>query len=261
MFRIRDILVRILIRICGSLPLINGSGSFSFRQWSSKRHQKIIFFWCFCLLLFEGKFTSFFKDKKSQRSHKTLEIKGFSYYFCLMIEGARSGSVPLTNGSGSGTLLLSMVECVNNRFYSPQKTSPHSVTTVSSPPPPPPSLSLCRTRIASFLQSFTPELPSTLALNSFRLLFTPTMEQPNVSVPSSIIGIRTQRSYSRTIYKPKSQGFCCQLFTVAHFLHFLSLPCFFPKAEIRGDFVCFFFFFLICSMSSLLYTTLTRRIK
>jgi hypothetical protein len=31
----------------------------------------------FCLLLFEGKFTSFFKDKKSKRSHETVRIKVF----------------------------------------------------------------------------------------------------------------------------------------------------------------------------------------
>jgi hypothetical protein len=49
----------------------------------------------FCLLLFEGAFTSFFKDKKSYGGRKTVGIK-----FCLMIEGSRS--VPLTNGSGSG---------------------------------------------------------------------------------------------------------------------------------------------------------------
>ncbi len=30
-----------------------------------------------CILLFEGSFTSFFKDKKSERSHKTVEIKIF----------------------------------------------------------------------------------------------------------------------------------------------------------------------------------------
>jgi hypothetical protein len=36
----------------------------------------ILFFSTFlCLLLFEGTFTSFFKDKKSQRSHKTIGIK------------------------------------------------------------------------------------------------------------------------------------------------------------------------------------------
>ncbi len=29
----------------------------------------------FCILLFEGTFASFFKDKKSKRSHKTVEIK------------------------------------------------------------------------------------------------------------------------------------------------------------------------------------------
>ncbi len=31
----------------------------------------------FCLLLFEGTFISFFKDKKSKRSHKTVESKVF----------------------------------------------------------------------------------------------------------------------------------------------------------------------------------------
>ncbi len=30
-----------------------------------------------CILLFEGNFTSFFKDKKSKRSQKTVEIKVF----------------------------------------------------------------------------------------------------------------------------------------------------------------------------------------
>jgi hypothetical protein len=31
----------------------------------------------FCILLFEGTFSSFFKDKKSKRSHKTVGIKIF----------------------------------------------------------------------------------------------------------------------------------------------------------------------------------------
>jgi hypothetical protein len=35
------------------------------------------YFKCFCSLLFEGTFTSFFMDKNSERSHKTVEIKGF----------------------------------------------------------------------------------------------------------------------------------------------------------------------------------------
>ncbi len=53
----------------------------------------------FCLLLFDGTFTSFFKDKKPKRSHKAVGIKVFLIIFCLGIEG--SGSIPLTNESGS----------------------------------------------------------------------------------------------------------------------------------------------------------------
>jgi hypothetical protein len=34
-----------------------------------------------CIILFEGTFTSFCKDKKSKRSHKTVEIKVFPTIF------------------------------------------------------------------------------------------------------------------------------------------------------------------------------------
>ncbi len=67
---------------------------------------KKLIFWhnIFCLLLFEGKFTSFFKDKKLKESQNSRN-QGFSYYFCMIIEGsgsrAGSGSIPLTPGSGS----------------------------------------------------------------------------------------------------------------------------------------------------------------
>jgi hypothetical protein len=37
----------------------------------------------FCLLLFEDAFTSFFKDKKSKRSHKTVGIQVFLNIFVL----------------------------------------------------------------------------------------------------------------------------------------------------------------------------------
>ncbi len=75
--RIHDILV--WIRIRGSTPLTNGSGSFYFHHWPSRCQQKIFFFKqvFFCILLFKGTFTSFFKDKKSKISHKTVEIKVF----------------------------------------------------------------------------------------------------------------------------------------------------------------------------------------
>jgi hypothetical protein len=59
----------------------------------------------FCLLHFKATLRSFFKDKtgfikKSQNSRN----QGFSYYFCLMIKGSGSGSVPRTNRSGYGSL-------------------------------------------------------------------------------------------------------------------------------------------------------------
>jgi hypothetical protein len=70
--------------------------------------KKLIFFYkFFCLLLSEGTFTSFFKDKKSKRSHKTVGINVF-LLFLLDDKASRSGvgygpgSIPLTCGSGSG---------------------------------------------------------------------------------------------------------------------------------------------------------------
>jgi hypothetical protein len=44
-------------------------------------NKKLIFFKFFCIVLFEGTFTSFFKVKKSKKSHKTVEIKVFLTIF------------------------------------------------------------------------------------------------------------------------------------------------------------------------------------
>jgi hypothetical protein len=84
-----------------------GSGSCYFSHWPSRCQQKTNFWHnFFCLLLFEGTFTSFFKDKKSKRATNSRN-QGFSYYFCMMIEGSGSktgsGSIPLTSGYGSGS--------------------------------------------------------------------------------------------------------------------------------------------------------------
>jgi hypothetical protein len=58
----------------------------------------------FCLL---GTFWKYiyiiFKDKKSKKKTQSSMIQGFSYYFCLVIEGSGSGSIPLTTRSGSGS--------------------------------------------------------------------------------------------------------------------------------------------------------------
>jgi hypothetical protein len=44
-------------------------------------NKKQFFFSVFLLLLFKGTFTSFFKDKRSKRSHKTVGIKVFLTIF------------------------------------------------------------------------------------------------------------------------------------------------------------------------------------
>jgi hypothetical protein len=79
-FRIHDILVWIRIRIRGSMPLTNGSGSgyCYFRHYPSRFQQKTIFLNSFSAYYFlkVPTFTSYFKDKKSKRSHKTAGIKG-----------------------------------------------------------------------------------------------------------------------------------------------------------------------------------------
>jgi hypothetical protein len=67
------------------------------------------FFKVFLLItvLFEGSFTSFFKDKKSKRSHKTVGIKVFLIFLLderrIRIRAGRPVFIPLTNGSGSGS--------------------------------------------------------------------------------------------------------------------------------------------------------------
>jgi hypothetical protein len=61
-----------------------------------------------CSLLFEGTFTTLFKDLKVKKSHKTVYIYIF-LFFSLSIDGygsgarARPGSVQIRCGSGSGS--------------------------------------------------------------------------------------------------------------------------------------------------------------
>ncbi len=90
--------------------LTNGSGSFYFHYWPSWWQQKINLKKVFYRLLFKDSSTSFFK-KKTQNSGN----QSFSYYFCLMIEG--SGSIPLTNGSGSRRPKNMWIRIRNTGFF------------------------------------------------------------------------------------------------------------------------------------------------
>ncbi len=91
------------IRIRGSMPLTNGSGSaesFYFHHWPSRCQQKTDLKKSFSAYYFlKVPFSSIFKGKKSKRSHKSVEIMVF---LTICFSGAGSGSVPLANGSGSG---------------------------------------------------------------------------------------------------------------------------------------------------------------
>jgi hypothetical protein len=90
----RDMDLRILIRILlfSSLTLKTPTKNKFFKEVSAFYFLKV-------------SLHHFFKDKKSKRSHRTVGIKVFSYFFCLMIEGSGSGSgfIPVPNGSGSGS--------------------------------------------------------------------------------------------------------------------------------------------------------------
>jgi hypothetical protein len=103
------------------MPLTNGSDPdldsaifvIDLQDTNKKLFKKKVFL----LITFEG--TWFFKDKKSQRSHKAVGIKFFLYYFCLGIEGSGSGSRrPKTygsDGSGSATLTVTLLYTVGSR--------------------------------------------------------------------------------------------------------------------------------------------------
>jgi hypothetical protein len=107
--RIHDILVWIRIWIRESMPLTNGSGSCYFRHRHSRCQLKTNFlFYFFCLLLFEGTCTFFQKweVKKSHKESQNSRNQGFSYYFCMIIEGSGSGRPKNMCGSGSATLVI-----------------------------------------------------------------------------------------------------------------------------------------------------------
>ncbi len=80
--------------------LSNGSGSCHFRLTFKMPTKKLIFNKKFSAYYFLKVYLHHFSKIKSQKESQNKRYQGFSYYFCMMIEG--SGSIPLTSGSGSG---------------------------------------------------------------------------------------------------------------------------------------------------------------
>jgi hypothetical protein len=120
--RIHKILGWIRIRILGSMPLTNGSGSgfgSGFGSWirmtsidlqDASKKLRYFFDTIFSAYYFLKLHLHHFSKIKSQKEYQNGMNQGFSYYFCMMIEGSGSGSragfgsgsIHLTSGSGSG---------------------------------------------------------------------------------------------------------------------------------------------------------------
>ncbi len=79
----------------------SGSGSCNFRQWPSRWQLKRNLFSKFFAYNFLKLHLHNFSKIKNHKEVTKQWNQGFSYYFCLMIK--RSGSIPRTKGSGSGS--------------------------------------------------------------------------------------------------------------------------------------------------------------
>ena len=108
----------LLNQCCGSMTFWGGSGSADPCLWLMDPDpaiividlqdaiKKLIFNTIFSAYYFLKVHLHHFSKIKSQKESQNSRNQGFSYYFCMMIEGsgsrAGSGSIPLTSGSGSG---------------------------------------------------------------------------------------------------------------------------------------------------------------
>ena len=130
------------------MPLTSGYGSCFFRHWPWRRQQKTYFQTNFLLITFRRYIYIIFQRYKVKKKLQNSGNQGFSYYFCLMIEG--SGSIPLTNGSGSGARRPENIRIRRFRIRIRANTAWYPglwCCTVRTPwpTPPPPSPSCWRT--------------------------------------------------------------------------------------------------------------------
>ncbi len=105
------------LQCCGSVTFWYRSGSADLCLWTVDPNPAIFVLdvqdanKLFCFLLFEGTFTSLSMINVIKKSPPNSRNQGFSYFFCLIIEGSRPGSVPLTNGSRFESPTCTAVYC------------------------------------------------------------------------------------------------------------------------------------------------------
>jgi hypothetical protein len=116
---------------CGSMTFWGGSGSGSADPclWLfvpdptilvidlQDASKKLIFNTIFSAYYFLKLYLHNFFKIKSQKESQISKNQGFSYYFCIMIEG--SGSIPQTSGSGSGRPKNMWIR-IRNTGYNPE---------------------------------------------------------------------------------------------------------------------------------------------
>ncbi len=103
--RNRTNVMRIHKQYCGSMTFWGGSGSADPCLWlMDPDFSAFCNFFCFLQFFLLISFWRYnlhhFSKIRRQKESQNSKNQGFSYYFCMMIEG--SGSIPLTSGSGSG---------------------------------------------------------------------------------------------------------------------------------------------------------------
>jgi hypothetical protein len=107
-FRIHYLLVWIRIRILDPDPAI-------FLLDLQDASKNYFFNTIFSAYYFLKVHLHLFSKIKSQKESQHSRNQGFSYYFCMLIEG--SGSIPLTGGSGSGRPKNMWIRNRNTAWY------------------------------------------------------------------------------------------------------------------------------------------------
>ncbi len=99
----------------GSVLVTTGSGSCSFRQWPSRRQQKIFFFLkVFMLIIFRRYIYIIHQRQNVMKKSQNSRNQDFSSFFCLLMEGY--GSVQINYGSRYGSRRPKNIRILNTNF-------------------------------------------------------------------------------------------------------------------------------------------------